>query len=156
GALLLLLLVAAILWREGAAPPPVAHDSTASSEARPGDVKGSAQTQSQSEAVKPNPNAPIIDEVIVEKTSVCEREQDLVTVKAHTPDGTDPYLHAAIGMGKGMSVPIKSFLLGDGSYSLPVISVFGKNAVATRREVPDFTVRNCKPERTVSLGTRPI
>src|ERR1700690_3235282 len=36
---------------------------------------------------------PIIDEVTVEKPEVCEGEENLVTVRAHTPDGNDAYLH---------------------------------------------------------------
>jgi len=96
------------------------------------------------------PIAPIIDEIIVEKPEVCEGEENLITVKAHTVDGTDPYLHAAIGGGRGMSVPLKTYLR-DGQPMRNVISVFGKNNIATVVDVPPYVVKPCKPERVVNV-----
>ncbi|HYW87021.1 MAG TPA: hypothetical protein VFB50_04580, partial [Chloroflexota bacterium] len=56
----------------------------------------------------PAPEAPIIDAVLVEKPSVCEDEENLITVKAHTREGRDDaYLHYFIGYGTGQSFPLQ-------------------------------------------------
>jgi hypothetical protein len=49
----------------------------------------------------PAPAPPIIDEIRVEKPEVCEGEENLVTVRAHTPDGNDAFLHYQIGTHPG-------------------------------------------------------
>src|SRR5579884_3206871 len=51
--------------------------------------------------------APIIDEIKVEKPEVCEGEDNLVTVRAHTENGTDAYLHYLIDGKLGPSVPVR-------------------------------------------------
>ena len=38
---------------------------------------------------------PVIDEIILEKEEVCEGEENLVTVRAHTVNNTDPWLGAS-------------------------------------------------------------
>src|SRR5438105_4062074 len=35
---------------------------------------------------------PVFDDIRVEKEEVCEGEENLVTVRAHTTDGNDPFL----------------------------------------------------------------
>ena len=39
---------------------------------------------------------PVIDDITVEKPSVCSGEENLITVKAHTTTGTDELLHYVI------------------------------------------------------------
>src|SRR6516165_3902771 len=68
---------------------------------RPLVVRSPAPTASASSAAE----GPIVDEVSVEKSEVCEGEENLVSVKAHASDGTDAYLHTVIGSGLGMKVP---------------------------------------------------
>lgn len=94
-----------------------------------------------------DPAAPVIDEITVEKTEVCEGEENLITVRAHTPDGTDAFLHYTIGGRLGPRVPVRSWIADDGEQPKLEIVVFGKNNVATKAEVPPFKVKPCKPQR---------
>ena len=89
------------------------------------------------------PAAPIIDSITIEKDEVCEGEENLVTVKAHTPDDTDAFLHVRIGAASGAAIPLRSYLDDRGRPSTRQVSVFGKNNVATMGEVPAFRVRPC-------------
>jgi hypothetical protein len=109
-------------------------------------------------AEAPAPEAPVpppvIDAVTVEKQEVCSGEDNLITVKAHSPDGNDTYLHTTIGNGTGMRVPLRVWLEPDGTYTLPTVTVFGKGNVATSVEVPRYTVKPCEPERIVEVFSR--
>jgi hypothetical protein len=89
------------------------------------------------------PAAPIIDSITIEKDEVCEGEENLVTVKAHTPDDTDAFLHVRIGAASGAAIPLRSYLDDRGRPSARQVSVFGKNNVATMGEVPAFRVKPC-------------
>src|SRR5690349_488437 len=52
------------------------------------------RSSSEVRAVVADAKAPVIDEVVLEKSEVCEGEENLVTVKAHSPDPEDdPFLH---------------------------------------------------------------
>ncbi len=110
------------------------------------------------QAPAPAPEAavppPVIDAVTVEKREVCSGEDNLITVKAHSPDGNDAYLHTTIGNGTGMRVPLRVWLEPDGTYTLPTVAVFGKGNVATFAEVPRYTVKPCEPERIVEVFSR--
>src|SRR5215470_14150373 len=90
------------------------------------------------EAGKPLP--PVIDEILVEKEEVCEGEENLITVKAHTQDGADSLLHGVIGSERGMSVPLKTYLDARGQPLHQYITVFGTRNVSTRVEVPPYKV----------------
>ncbi|WP_240359020.1 hypothetical protein [Pyxidicoccus trucidator] len=97
---------------------------------------------------------PVIDAVTVEKQEVCSGEDNLISVRAHSPDGNDTYLHTTIGTGTGMRVPLRVWLEPDGTYELPVVTVFGKNNVATEVPVPRYKVKPCEPERLVEVFSR--
>jgi hypothetical protein len=99
-----------------------------------------------------DPAAPVIDEIILEKTEVCEGEENLITVRAHTPDGTDEFLHYTIGGRIGPSIPVRSWIADDGEQPKLEVVAFGKNNVATRMEVPAFTVKPCKPQRMALIN----
>jgi len=118
---------------------------------RPLVVRSPAPTASASSAAE----GPIVDEVSVEKSEVCEGEENLVSVKAHASDGTDAYLHTVIGSGLGMKVPVKTYLSADGTYPKQWLTVFGKNT-STRIELPHFEVKKCKPERQVLISWAPL
>jgi hypothetical protein len=120
-------------------PPP------SSPSAAPGPPPGSAAEQEP---------APVIDEITVEKPEVCAGEENLITVRAHTPNGTDAFLHYAVGRTQGRSVPLRIWPEPDGSYEKPTISVFGRNNVATRVEVPPYRVKDCKPARNAVIAAR--
>jgi hypothetical protein len=95
--------------------------------------------------------APVIDEITVEKKEVCEGEENLVTIKAHTPDGSDPFLHYMVGAQFGQRVPLRSWLPDDGEDVPKQVLVFGKNNVSTSAPLPKFLVRSCRPERMINL-----
>lgn len=102
----------------------------------------------------PQPAAPIVDEILVEKQEVCSGEENLITVRAHTPDGNDTYLHYTVGNGTGQRVPTRVWMEPDGSYVLPTVTVFSKNNVATVVQVPPYEVKQCEPERLVHVLSR--
>lgn len=91
--------------------------------------------------------APIIDEITVEKPEVCEGEENLVSVRAHTPDGTDEFLHYTVGGRPGQRVPVRSWTADDGDAPPLEVKVFGRDNVATVAKVPPFVVKQCKPAR---------
>ncbi|MCP3138810.1 hypothetical protein [Pyxidicoccus xibeiensis] len=97
---------------------------------------------------------PVIDAVTVEKQEVCSGEDNLISVRAHSPDGNDTYLHTTIGTGTGMRVPLRVWLEPDGTYEPPVVTVFGRDNVATSVPVPRYTVKPCEPERLVEVFSR--
>jgi hypothetical protein len=97
---------------------------------------------------------PVIDAVWVEKQEVCSGEDNLISVRAHSPDGNDSYLHTTIGTGTGMRVPLRVWLEPDGTYEPPVVTVFGKDNVATSVPVPRYKVKPCEPDRLVEVFSR--
>jgi len=100
------------------------------------------------------PIPPVIDEIIVEKEEVCEGEENLVTVKAHTLDGSDAFLHYVIGGERGTSVPVKTYLDPSGKPRQQFILAFGNQNVSTRVEMPSYKVKQCTPERVVTVGSQ--
>ena len=124
--------------------------------ARP--VKKIDRKEPSTAQVDDRPLTPIIDKVTVEKNEVCIGEENLVTVRAHTTDGReDAYLHAVIGGQSGMVVPLLA-RQGEGERSKPaLITVFGRNNVATSVEVPSFTVKDCnvRHQLLIELQLRP-
>ena len=106
-------------------------------------------------AAATEPAPPIVDEVLVEKQEVCSGEDNLITVRAHTPDGNDAYLHYTVGSGTGQRIPIRVWRNdADGSYELPTITVFTKNNVSVTVPMPRYTVKECEPERLVHVLSR--
>lgn len=97
----------------------------------------------------PKPRAPgpppIVDEIIVEKKEVCSGEENLITVRAHTPDGTDAFLHYTIGADTGAAVPVRATLDDDKKTTARKIAVFGAGNVMTLVDVPTYVVKDCSP-----------
>jgi hypothetical protein len=90
------------------------------------------------------PRPPVIDEIRVEKSEVCEGEDNLISVRAHTEDGTDAYLRYVIDGKLGSSVPLRiaaedGRILGEHS-----VEVFGKDNVLTSMPIPPFKIKRCK------------
>ena len=106
-------------------------------------------------AAAPPPAAdppPVIDEVLVEKPEVCSGEENLITVRAHTVNGTDAFLHYVVDGAMGSSVPLKLLLGADGRVEgQHVISVFGRTNTAVTVPVPEYKVKDCQPERVVAV-----
>ncbi|HVE82955.1 MAG TPA: PKD domain-containing protein, partial [Myxococcales bacterium] len=95
--------------------------------------------------------APVIDEVTVEKKEVCEGEENLVSVKAHTTDGSDPFLHYLVGSTPGQRVPLRTWLADDGEQPKLEVKAFGRNNAETAVPVPPFLVKSCRPKHVISL-----
>lgn len=125
------------------APPAPAPQTPATTEAPP-----------EPAAPKADPAAPVIDEITVEKREVCEGEENLISVRAHTPDGTDEFLHYVIGGRQGQRVPVRSWIADDGEAPKLEVVVFGKNNVSTKVEVPSFVVKPCKPARMALITSQ--
>jgi len=98
------------------------------------------------------PGPPVIDEIIVEKPSVCEGEENLVKVRAHTPDGSNDFLRYVIAGHRGQSVPVKVYRRPLGDLARPAVMVFARDGVATTVAMPAYEVRDCRKE--ISIGIR--
>jgi hypothetical protein len=98
--------------------------------------------------------APVIDEITVEKPEVCSGEENLVSIRAHTVDGTDDHLHYTVGSEGGQRIPVRVWKNKDGSYELPQVSVFGRDNVATHAPLPAFKVKDCEPLRNALVRSR--
>jgi hypothetical protein len=100
--------------------------------------------------------APIIDEVTLEKTEVCEGEENLVTVKAHAPDERDgPFLHALVAGRPGLRVVLRGNPNPRVAAEATVI-VFGRNREATTAPVPPFLVKACKVDHQLVVVQRSL
>jgi hypothetical protein len=131
------------LERAGSAPPPPPNLPPSRPVARPkAPAEGAA------------PLVPIIDEILLEKTEVCEGEENLVTVRAHTAGNQeDSFLHYTIGGETGVSIPV----IGSRNpqvMSSYKVSVFGRNNVSALAELPPFTVKDCKAARRLVIEHR--
>jgi PKD domain len=92
---------------------------------------------------------PIIDAIEVEKSDVCEGEENLVTVHAHT-DGhaEDGYLHYRGGAADGQFMVFHG--AGQGTVQAP-IGVFGRGNTATWGQA-SYRVRECKADHKLLVG----
>ncbi|MBZ4399638.1 MULTISPECIES: hypothetical protein [unclassified Myxococcus] len=138
----------------GPKPSPALDGTPTRAEVRTTAVLPSRTEHARRPAAAPRVPAPLIDEVTVEKREVCSGEDNLISVRAHSPDGDDTHLHATIGAGSGLRVPLRVWRMADGTYELPTVTVFGKDNVATQARVPRYTVKDCEPERQVDIFSR--
>lgn len=158
--LILLILSLGALWQSRSAA--TGSSSGDDGAARVGTAPASGAQTSTRRAVPPRidegppAQAPIVDEVRVEKREVCQGEENLITVTAHTPGNRDDaYLHAVIGGKPGMSAPINERLQEDGTQPPPrQIIVFGRNGVATTVDIPPYTVKECMVDRKAIVAYR--
>jgi len=102
------------------------------------------------------PSAPLIDEVVVEKPELCAGEETLITVRAHTPDGSDAELHYLIGSGTGQSVPVRAWADEQGRPPELQLTVFGKNNAATTVPVPPLRIKPCRVDTFAVLSHRSL
>ncbi len=106
-------------------------------------------------APPPPEPAPVIDAITVEKPEVCSGEENLVTVRAHTVNGTNEFLHYVIDGAMGSSVPLRLLLGQDGRVEgQHTVTVFGRGNVPVTVPVPEYKVKDCQPERVVVVDTR--
>jgi hypothetical protein len=161
GVLALALMVGAALWlwlRPGRAPvaPPVAPpvavaeiDAPVASSPLPPTVQ-SEKTAAAVSGEDDEP-APVIDEIVVEKPEVCEGEENLIRVKAHTINGTDAFLRASVDGEQGSSVVVRSYLEDGGRQPTHVVQVFGRNKAHASVHKPLFKVKSCAPPVVVTI-----
>jgi hypothetical protein len=107
-------------------------------------------------AAAPPPAPPIVDEIQVEKQEVCSGEENLISVRAHTPDGHDAYLHYSVGAGTGQRMPLRVWRNDDGTYEIPTVTVFTKDNVSVTVPIPTYQVKECEPERLVHVMSRRV
>ena len=162
----LMALVAVLAWR--LAPRPQAPAAVNVSEARASgdDRRGAGEPSSGREPrrgatllpIDAPAAAPVIDEILVEKQEVCEGEENLITVKAHTPDGQDDaFLHYFIGVSRGRSVPVRQAGPFPASGRPPLeVRVFGRNNVATSAPLPQYTVKACQVDHILFVDAQQV
>ena len=97
---------------------------------------------------------PVFDLVRVEKEEVCEGEDNLITVQAHTTDGNDAFLHYTVAGEAGSQVPVRAYLGRDGNPPPQYAVAFSKDNVATRIDLPRYRVKNCRPARILVVTMR--
>lgn len=98
---------------------------------------------------------PVIDEVSVEKPEVCSGEENLITIRAHTTNGTNEYLHYAVDGQMGSSVPIRLSLNDQGQViGQHFIRVFGRTNTEVSVPLPKYKVKECQPARIVMVEQR--
>src|SRR5438128_966945 len=97
---------------------------------------------------------PVFDLVRLEKDEVCEGEENLVTVRAHTTDGNDAFLHYTVAGEAGSQVPVRVYVGRDGNAPPQSAVAFSKDNVATRVELPPYRVKNCRPARILVVTMR--
>jgi hypothetical protein len=105
------------------------------------------------EPIVAEPGAPVIDEVTVDKTEVCRGEQNFMSIKAHTEDGSDAFLaFSMIDPESGLTVfgsriPFRQSAPGDDEI---LVSVEGKR-VTQRVALPAVTVKDCDAPLQASI-----
>ena len=98
---------------------------------------------------------PVIDDIELEKKEVCAGEENLVTVKAHTINGTDPFLHIVIDGHQGSSFPVTLWRDDQGNVQgQHFITVFGRGNVSTMVPLPMYEVKDCRPTYIASIMQR--
>ncbi len=151
----LLVLAIAALWasrrteRADLARPETADDTPSSEESR-----SAAPTAAPAVVATPRRGepAPIIDDIVLEKSEVCAGEENLVTVRAHTANATDSSLHYSLDGAGGASVPITLWLDDEGKVvGKHFVSVFGRDNASTSVPLPSYRVKNCQARRTVHV-----
>jgi hypothetical protein len=161
-ALALAVLLATLLWpsraprKSAVAVAPKGALTAESLPARAADP-GERSPPHPEPAARPQPPdpPPVVDEVTVEKPEVCSGEENLVTVHAHTVNGTDEFLHYVVDGAMGSAVPVRLVLGHEGRVEgQHVISVFGRNNVAVTVPVPEYKVKDCQPERALVVESR--
>ena len=163
--LTLLALGAAWLLFQGTSTPVTTVEHAPPSSPPDGDdapSSGVASTPAPSAPANAQPDTPhaaepIVDEVLVEKQEVCSGEDNLISVRAHTPDGNDAFLHYAVGDGTGQRIPVRVWRNdADGSYELPRVTVFTRDNVSVTVPMPAYRVKDCEPQRLVHVMSRRV
>ena len=155
GAIALSALVALLLFQDR--KEPVQHLQTAAIvQAQAPETSTRTQPLAPSTSLPASAAAtpPVFDLVRVEKDEVCEGEENLITVHAHTTDGNEPFLHYTVAGEAGSQVPVRVYIGRDGNPPPQYAVAFSKDNVATRIELPPYRVKNCRPARILVVTMR--
>lgn len=112
--------------------------------------KGQRRSLTRSSAEAPEP--PVISNVTLEKTSVCEGEENLVTVEAFLPGRPEQNFRVAVGNQDGRRVPLRRWLDASGGAPEVEISAWGPDGQVTTIPVPSYRVQSCPPRVLASRG----
>jgi hypothetical protein len=148
------LLLALLFLRDGEPP---AEEGTALSSLAPAALPSAPVRLAAPQPAPARPPSiapPLFDLVRVEKEEVCEGEENLVTVHAHTGDGNDAFLHYTVAGEAGAEVPVKAYVGRDGKSPQQYAVAFSRNNVATRVPLPAWRVKNCRPARILAVTMR--
>ncbi len=115
---------------------------------------GQSPSAAPTSSAPPEP-PPVIDDIVLEKKEVCAGEENLVTVKAHTTNGTDAFLHTVIDGHMGAAYPVTLWRDDNGTVlGAHSITVFGRNNVATTVPLPQYEVKDCRPTYIAAIAQR--
>ena len=129
--------------RAGSNPPPMFGMNVASG------------SPSAAPSAGPADPPPVIDEIVLEKKEVCSGEENLITVKSHTTNNTDPFLHSVIDGHQGSSWPVTLWKDDDGNIlGQHTVTVFGRGNVATTVPLPQYEVMDCRPTYLAAIQQR--
>ncbi len=96
---------------------------------------------------------PVISNVTLEKTSVCEGEENLVTVEAFLPGHSDRNFRVAVGNQEGRRVPLRRWLDASGDAPPVEVSAWGPDGQVTTVPVPSYRVRSCPPRPWLEVAS---
>jgi hypothetical protein len=123
-----------------------------------GSARGTPRPASYPAATQPTARAtgaPIIDSITVEKSEVCEGEENLITIKAHSPDGSTAGLRYLVNGMPGQSYPLRSWVNDDPNAPPQSVLVLADGG-STPAEIPPFRIKKCEPTARLVLGTFPV
>lgn len=160
-ALVLPVTVAAlVLAFRGSRPKPTetkvddaARVSTASARAGEPSFEGATSASPPTEtAVEP----PVIDNVTVDRSRVCEGEIAFVTVEAHAQTGDDGAMRTVVGTSLGKVAPVRLWLDENGRSELPEVRVFGAKGASAGRLIPHVQVDRCPDQVLAFVEALPL
>jgi hypothetical protein len=155
-----------VLWTRHKSPPTTAPEASeqdlqqGNGSSAQGGAPFAAFGMASAGGATPAPSAsadppPVIDEVVLEKKEVCAGEENLVTVRSHTTNGTDPFLHTVIDGHQGDAYPVTLWRDDDGNVQgQHSVTVFGRGNVATTVPLPQYEVKNCRPTYIAAIMQR--
>jgi hypothetical protein len=106
------------------------------------------------DGLRPSTNQPpIIDEVTVEKTEVCDGEDTIVTVRARAPDPRDDrYLEYQVGGQPGPVAVVNWWKEAPPER----VWVKGRDGALAEADLPRVVVKDCEPSRRLFLSSREL
>jgi hypothetical protein len=118
-------------------------------------MSASSGTPPPTPSAGPADPPPVIDEIVLEKKEVCSGEENLVTVKSHTTNNTNPFLHTVIDGRQGDAIPVTLWKDDDGNVQgNHTVTVFGRGNVATTVPLPQYEVMDCRPKYIAAIMQR--